>query len=79
MDIEGAEYEIVDSLTPADFAKLNALVMEYHLAYGYNQKMLEQKLRANGFGVQIFPSKFDNKMGILFAKNKRVWRNMTWQ
>lgn len=72
MDIEGGEYEIFDSFTAADFGKMSALVMEYHLAPGHPQSAIEEKLRSNGFGVQIFPSKFDKKMGILFARNKRL-------
>jgi hypothetical protein len=46
--------------------------MEYHNYSGLNYKSIEIQLRENGFGVQIFPSKFDKKMGFIFAKNKRI-------
>ncbi len=39
---------------------------------GGKQKELEEKLRANGFGVQVFPSNFDKTMGFIFANNKRI-------
>lgn len=71
IDIEGGEYEIVDSLEAEDFAKIPAIILEYHNGER-NYKELEEKLRENGFGVQIFPSKFDKSMGFIFANNKRV-------
>jgi len=70
MDIEGGEYEIIDSLEDKDFAMIPAMILEYHDGER-NHKELEEKLRENGFGVQIFPSKFDKSMGFIFAKNKR--------
>lgn len=36
-----------------------------------NKKQIEEKLRANGFGAQVFPSHFDKTMGFIFANNKR--------
>jgi len=72
MDIEGGEYEVFSACLPADFARINAIVMEYHNYSGLNYKVIETQLRENGFGVQVFPSKFDKKMGFIFAKNKRI-------
>ncbi|MFA6528604.1 MAG: FkbM family methyltransferase [Candidatus Gracilibacteria bacterium] len=66
MDIEGAEEEIIHSLTKDDYAKIEAIVMEYHNPRTI--KKLESILRENRFKVQIFPSQFDKKMGFLFAK-----------
>ena len=34
---------------------------------------IEEKLRTNGFTVQVFPSKFDKTMGFIFAHNKRFY------
>ena len=70
MDIEGGEYEVFDAMYNEDFAKINTIILEYHNGER-NYKEIEEKLRENGFGVQIFPSKFDKKMGFLFANNKR--------
>jgi len=72
MDIEGGEYDVFSAFMPADFARVGAVVMEYHNYGGMHYKEIETQLRENGFGVQIFPSKFDKSMGFIFAKNKRV-------
>lgn len=72
MDIEGGEYEVFSALMPADFARIESVIMEYHNYSGFNYKTIETQLRENGFGVQVFPSKFDKKMGFIFAKNKRI-------
>jgi len=71
MDVEGAEFEIFDSLTAVDFSKINSIIMEYHNSHGKNFQTIEARLRENGFGVQIFPSHFDKNMGFLLARNKR--------
>ncbi len=72
LDIEGGEYDIFSACMPADFARIKNIIMEYHNYGGFNYKEIENQLRENGFGVQIFPSKFDKKMGFIFAKNKRI-------
>ncbi len=72
MDIEGGEYDLFLGLGLDDFKKIKNIVMEYHNYNGQNYKEIETQLRENGFGVQIFPSKFDKKMGFIFAHNKRV-------
>lgn len=71
IDIEGGEYEVFKSLRPADFKKLAAIIMEYHDYPPDEHRELEQRLREQGFGVQVFPSKFDNRMGFMLARNKR--------
>ncbi len=72
MDIEGGEYDVFSACMPADFARIKYVIMEYHNYGGLHYKALETQLRENGFGVQIFPSKFDKRMGFIFARNKRV-------
>jgi hypothetical protein len=72
MDIEGGEYGVFSACMPADFARIKTVIMEYHNYSGSHYKEIETQLRENGFGVQIFPSKFDKKMGFIFAKNKRI-------
>lgn len=71
MDIEGGEYEVFDSMTDEDFSMIETVILEYHNKKDREYKVLEDKLRENGFGVQVFPSKFDKTMGFLFAINKR--------
>lgn len=72
MDIEGGEYDVFSACMPADFVRIKYVIMEYHNYGGLHYKVLETQLRENGFGVQIFPSKFDKRMGFIFARNKRV-------
>ena len=69
MDIEGGEYELFDAMSADDFAVVNFVILEYHRGSEY--KNIVEKLRANGFGVQVFPSHFDKTMGFIFANNKR--------
>ncbi|MSU75345.1 MAG: FkbM family methyltransferase [Candidatus Magasanikbacteria bacterium] len=72
IDIEGGEYAVFESLGSDDFAKIGAIIMEYHNYNGRHYLEIENILRENGFGVQVFPSKFDKRMGFIFVKNKRV-------
>ncbi len=72
MDIEGGEYAVFDGIDADDFYKIKNIVMEYHNFPDRNYKKIEQQLRENGFGVQVFPSKFDKTMGFIFANNKRI-------
>ncbi|MCX6780327.1 MAG: FkbM family methyltransferase, partial [Candidatus Magasanikbacteria bacterium] len=72
MDIEGGEYAVFNGLNTEDFSKIKNIVMEYHNFPDRNYKKIEQQLRENGFGVQVFPSKFDKTMGFIFANNKRI-------
>ncbi len=74
MDIEGGEYEVFAAWSEADFGKVHALIMEYHTLPGKTYHLIEDQLRTAGFGVQIFPSKFDKSMGFLWAQNKRLRR-----
>lgn len=72
MDIEGGEYDVFLGMNLNDFKKIKNIVMEYHNYNGQNYKEIENQLRENGFSVQVFPSKFDKRMGFIFAHNKRV-------
>jgi hypothetical protein len=72
MDIEGAESEILASLSPEIFSKISAIIMEYHDTRGRRHEDLEKILRENGFGVEVFPSKFEKCLGFIFARNKRI-------
>jgi hypothetical protein len=72
MDIEGGEYEIVRALCEDKTLIIKYLMLEYHCKYAGEEKIMENQLREAGFGVQIFPSRFDKTMGFIFARNKRV-------
>src|SRR3989344_6928771 len=70
MDIEGGEYELFEGMSAEDFSMVNFVILEYH--GGSEYKNIAEKLRVNGFGVQIFPSHFDKTMGFIWANNKRI-------
>lgn len=70
IDIEGGEYEMFAGMTERDFSMVDFVILEYHMGREYKQ--IEDKLRAVGFGVQIFPSHFDKTMGFIWARNKRA-------
>lgn len=71
MDIEGGEYEIFESMNDMVYEKIRSIIMEYHNIKERNYQIIEKLLREHGFGVQIFPSRFDKTMGFLWATNKR--------
>ena len=71
LDIEGGEYQILNALRSADYQKLKNVILEYHDSKSQNHKTIENILRQNGFSVETFPSKFDNQLGFLLARNKR--------
>lgn len=68
MDCEGAEFEIMPSLSQQSFAKIDAFTIEYHeYSLGNNPKDLKQILERNKFKVQISQSKYDKRMGFIRA------------
>ena len=70
LDIEGGEYEVFEAMSETDLAIVNYIVLEYHMGREKSRE-IEEKLRENGFAVQIFPSKYDKTMGFIFGHNKR--------
>jgi len=71
MDIEGGERELLAAWGESEFSLLKAIILEYHNRRKDDHKKLERILRRAGFGVVVFPSRFDKKMGFIFAVNKR--------
>jgi len=71
MDCEGAEFEILRSMGPADFRKIKNIYVEYH-EYLPELKSagLKQILEKNGFKVKLTPSHYDKRMGFLFASSQ---------
>ncbi|MBI5621576.1 FkbM family methyltransferase [Candidatus Falkowbacteria bacterium] len=72
MDIEGGEYEVLDSLTAADWPRIQHIILEYHHQGRNTADRLEAMMRHNGFSVSVFPSRFDKHLGFLWARNKRI-------
>ena len=71
MDIEGGEYKVFDDFANVEWPMIESIVLEYHNSRLRDYKQLEEKLRANRFSVQNFPSQFDKNMGFLWAMNKK--------
>lgn len=71
MDIEGGEYAVLENMSEEDFARVQNFFLEYHDLSGHRHRELDELLRRQGFGVQIFPSAFEKGMGFLLARNKR--------
>ena len=72
LDIEGGEYELLESWDDKDFALMGAIIMEYHQLPGRDFHELEQLIRQHGWSVQNFPSRFDKDLGFILARNKRL-------
>lgn len=72
MDIEGGEWDLLESWGSEEWGVIANLVFEYHENSNHKKDELLEVLRQNGFGAQAFPSKFDKTMGIIFANNKRI-------
>jgi len=72
MDIEGGEYDLLESWSTAEYSMIKNIILEYHESADHQKGDLITVLQENGFGAQVFPSKFDKTMGIIFAHNKRI-------
>lgn len=70
MDIEGSEYEVLNSLQSADWIKIPAIFLEYHDWIQYHHTQLEKILQQNGFRTKIRVSKYDKNLGYIWAEKK---------
>jgi FkbM family methyltransferase len=70
MDCEGAEFQILENAGPAVF-EVPEFFLEYH-EYGPTMKATNLKVlfEQQGFSVKLTPSKFDKRMGFLWARKK---------
>lgn len=67
IDCEGAEYDIFAHTAPETFAKIHAIIMEYHEHQGRSHKELLEMLRAQGFVLRHHePSPYMRSLGTLF-------------
>lgn len=70
LDIEGGEFEILEKTAPEFLKRPKTWILEYHDSPGKRHNKLEEKFKILGYGVQIFPSKFEKKMGFILATRK---------
>jgi FkbM family methyltransferase len=67
MDIEGAEYEVLNSLSQNDWDKINSVVLEYHDFLNFSHEVLKNILKQNNLKIKITKSKFAPNLGFIFA------------
>lgn len=68
MDCEGAEFEILESMSVEVFKKIGSFYIEYHeYVDGKKNDQLVKILQKNGFKVRVTKSRYDNKLGFIFA------------
>lgn len=69
MDIEGAEFSILLHATDSVFSQCPAFFLEYH-EYSPSMRAVDLELlfKKKGYSIQRFPSKYDRRMGFLWAK-----------
>lgn len=68
MDCEGAEFEILEGMGGELFKKIGAFYIEYHeYSDDKNHFEIEGLLEKNGFKVRSAKSRYDNKLGFIFA------------
>jgi FkbM family methyltransferase len=72
IDIEGCEYDVIDSLSDSDLLKSDRYLIEYHWAKTKNIKKMVDRFKFLGFNIlNNEDPKFDNDLGFFFAfKNK---------
>lgn len=69
MDCEGAEFEIVDSVEPKTWQKIDKIIVEYHECpeLGLMSDKIESVLKKSGFATEKVISKIKN-IGYFYAK-----------
>jgi len=72
-DCEGAEYDIFSNIPSSIYAKIDRIIMEYHLFdFDSEQKFqrLKSILKKNNYRLKIFPNSVHSNLGFLYAFHK---------
>jgi FkbM family methyltransferase len=67
LDCEGAEYDILGSLTPEVLERVERIVLEYHDWEGRTHDQLVHLLKRGGYTVELFPNPVHACIGYLRA------------
>jgi FkbM family methyltransferase len=68
IDCEGAELDVLQSLSPAGLERVSRVVLEYHnLNGGRNDEILASLLRNAGYYVRLVPDPYTSDIGYLHA------------
>jgi len=73
IDIEGSEYDILESITPENLNKIRKIACEYHWNYDNRLEFSINKLKENDFIVFHFVINKIREIGKLFAIKKEVF------
>jgi len=69
MDCEGAEFQILETAPKSVFEKVAVFFLEYH---EFSEEMRAARLKVllekKGYKVTAYPSRYDKRMGFLFAR-----------
>lgn len=63
LDIEGSEFEVLETLTDIEFSKINQFFIEFHSS----PKTLVEILETHGFRVQFIRSSMEDSMGFIYG------------
>ena len=70
IDCEGAEFEIIGEMGSELSAFADTVYIEYHLFDSeMNFDSMKQQMKSLYKRVEVFPSRYDKRMGLLFATN----------
>lgn len=74
IDVEGAEYELLDGWTMDDYHRVDAIIMEYHhgAVPHRTEKDLHRALRSAGYQTTITQSRFDPRFGMIVARRGSI-------
>jgi ribosomal protein S15P/S13E len=67
MDVEGAEYEIFDSMSIETAEKIRKISLEYHAWEGKDIQHLIRRLEGLGFHLTFHPEDEKHKVGMILA------------
>lgn len=74
IDCEGSEYEILRSLEPAHWARIERVAIEYHdFGRGRHHRELIQILRDNGFDVEAVRSRLEGLLALIGTPMGMIW------
>jgi FkbM family methyltransferase len=71
MDIEGAEYEVIESCSKKTFNKIHKLVLEYHLFNGKSPSVLKDRL-SEFYSEVVIDEPRNAQFGYIYCKSTLV-------
>lgn len=69
IDVEGAEYEILDATSNSTFNRINTIAGEFHPSESSSMDRLKLKLKSHGLEIEIIPNPKTKGTGMFFARH----------